>query len=119
MPMHVVVVGAGIGGLGAALAFSREGTKVTLIERDDTPLPDSVEAAFDWDRRGAPQVRHSHGFAARLHQILRVRFPGVLDELVATGCVEHDLAAMLPPDVRDEVDDLKVIAARRTTYEWV
>jgi phytoene dehydrogenase-like protein len=42
----VVVVGAGIGGLGAALALSRLGHRVTVLERDDTPLPDSVEAAF-------------------------------------------------------------------------
>ena len=37
--LHVVVVGAGIGGLGAALAFSRAGHRVTLVERDDTPMP--------------------------------------------------------------------------------
>ncbi len=115
----VVVVGAGIGGLGAALAFSRAGMRVTLIERDDTPLPESVEAAFDWDRRGAPQVRHSHGFAARMHRVLGSRFPDVLDDLREAGAVEHDLGAMLTDDVRGDIDDLKVIAARRTTYEWV
>jgi len=115
----VVVVGAGVGGLGAALALSRTGHRVTLIERDNTPLPESVEAAFDWDRRGAPQVRHSHGFAARLHQIMESRFPDVLDDLRDAGCVEHDLGAMLPPELELDVDNLKVIAARRTTYEWV
>lgn len=118
-PAHVVVVGAGIGGLGAALVLSRTGLRVTVIERDDTPLPESVEAAFDWDRRGAPQVRHSHGFAARLHQVLQSRFPDVLEDLRDAGAVEHDLAAMLPADLGGDVDDLKVIAARRTTYEWV
>jgi 2-polyprenyl-6-methoxyphenol hydroxylase-like FAD-dependent oxidoreductase len=117
--VHVVVAGAGIGGLGAALALSRLGHRVTLIERDDTPLPDSVEAAFDWDRRGAPQVRHTHGFAARLHQALRSLFPDVLEDLRTAGAVEFDLGALLPPDLGDETADLKVLAARRTTYEWV
>jgi 2-polyprenyl-6-methoxyphenol hydroxylase-like FAD-dependent oxidoreductase len=117
--LHVVVVGAGIGGLGAALALSRIGHRVTLVERDDTPLPESVEAAFEWDRRGAPQVRHSHGFAARLHRILESRFPDVLDDLRAAGAVVQDIGALLPPDLGGEIGDLKIIAARRTTYELV
>ena len=33
----VVVVGAGIGGLAAAMALSRAGCDVTVVERDDTP----------------------------------------------------------------------------------
>jgi 2-polyprenyl-6-methoxyphenol hydroxylase-like FAD-dependent oxidoreductase len=118
-PVPVVVVGAGIGGLGVALALSRLGRRVTLLERDDGPLPASVEAAFGWDRRGAPQVRHSHGFAARLHRELRRAFPDVLDDLRAAGVVELDLGALLPPDAAEEVEDLTVLAARRTTYEWV
>lgn len=118
-PAHVVVSGAGIGGLGAALCLSRIGHRVTLIERDDTPLPHSVEGAFAWDRRGAPQVRHSHGFAARMHQVLQSLFPDVLDDLRTAGAVEFDLGALLPPDLGGEADELTVLAARRTTYEWV
>jgi 2-polyprenyl-6-methoxyphenol hydroxylase-like FAD-dependent oxidoreductase len=118
-PPHVVVVGAGVAGLGTALALGRTGHRVTLVEGDDTPLPDSVEAAFAWDRRGAPQVRHSHGFAARLHAVLRERFPDVLDDLRAAGVVEHDLGAMIPAETGLDVGGLTVLAARRTTYEWV
>lgn len=116
----IVIVGAGIGGLGAALAFARAGREVTLVERDATTMPDSVDEAFAWNRRGAPQTRHSHGFAARLHQVLAERFPDVLDELRDAGVGEHDLGADLPPQLTSELGgDLKVLASRRSTYEWV
>ena len=46
-----------------------------MIERDDTPMPDSPDEAFEWDRRGAPQVRHSHAFLARIVNLLRTIIP--------------------------------------------
>ena len=49
-----------------------------MLERDATPLPADPDAAFWWDRRGAPQVRHSHAFLARLRNLLRDRHPDVL-----------------------------------------
>ena len=36
-------------------------------------MPTSADEAFEWDRRGAPQVRHSHAFLARLVGLLRTR----------------------------------------------
>jgi 2-polyprenyl-6-methoxyphenol hydroxylase-like FAD-dependent oxidoreductase len=116
---HVVVVGAGVGGLGAALALARGGRRVTLLERDAAPTGDTIDEAFAADRRGAPQVRHSHGLAARLRQVLAARFPDVVDALRDAGVVEHDLGAMLPPDLAGDLGGVKVLQARRTTYEWV
>ena len=58
--MRAVVVGAGIGGLAAAMALSRLGHDVLLLERDDTPMPDDIEAAFQRNRRGAPLRFHSN-----------------------------------------------------------
>jgi 2-polyprenyl-6-methoxyphenol hydroxylase-like FAD-dependent oxidoreductase len=117
------VVGAGIGGLTAALALARAGCAVTLLERDDTPMPDDVEGAFAWDRRGAPQVRHTHGFPALLRVVLRDRFPDVLRALLAAGVEE---LCILPPSVptdapgyERDADDLTVLCCRRTTLEWV
>ena len=80
-----VVVGAGIGGLTAAIAMSRIGWRVVVVERDDTPMPDEVEGAFAWDRRGAPQVRHTHGFPALIRVVLRDRYPDILEALLAAG----------------------------------
>jgi 2-polyprenyl-6-methoxyphenol hydroxylase-like FAD-dependent oxidoreductase len=119
----VVVVGAGIGGLAAAMALSRAGCRVTVVERDDTPMPDDVEGAFDWDRRGAPQVRHTHGFPALIRVILRDRYPDVLAALLDAGVLE---VSIMPPVVPEDAPgyeqdaaDLQVLSCRRTTLEWV
>ncbi|MFZ4519052.1 MAG: FAD-dependent oxidoreductase [Microthrixaceae bacterium] len=121
--MDIVVVGAGVAGLATALCAGRSGHRVTLVERDDTPLPPTAAEAFHWDRRGAPQVRHSHAFLARLRNLLRDRHPEVLAELAAAGATELDFIEMLPegmdrtPMPGDE--DLVALSCRRTTFEWV
>jgi 2-polyprenyl-6-methoxyphenol hydroxylase-like FAD-dependent oxidoreductase len=120
---RIVVVGAGVAGLGTALCATRSGHEVTLVERDDTPLPADPHGAFDWDRRGAPQVRHSHAFLARLRNLLRDRHPDVLAALFAAGATEMDFIEMLPEGMdRTRLpgdEDLVAIACRRTTFEWV
>lgn len=123
--LHVAIVGSGIAGLGAALALARAGQRVTLLERDATPFPASpVEAFENWDRRGAPQVKHSHAFLARLRNLLRDRAPDVLAELLAAGAEELPLSNLLRPGIDDPSarpgdDDLTLLACRRITFEWV
>src|SRR3954470_6478855 len=122
--MRVVVIGAGVGGLGSALALSRQGHDVTLLERDRTPLPHNPDEAFEWDRRGAPQVRHSHAMLARLRMILRARYPDVLSSLYEAGVTDWPLTVQLPPTIDDPTpkpgdEDLVMLACRRTTFEWV
>jgi 2-polyprenyl-6-methoxyphenol hydroxylase-like FAD-dependent oxidoreductase len=121
---RVVVIGAGVAGLGSALALSRAGHRVTLLERDATPLPADPDEAFWWDRRGAPQVRHSHALLARLRNLLRDRYPDVLDALLEAGATEMRFADNLPVEITDREprpgdDDLVALACRRTTFEWV
>ena len=111
-------------GLGTALALSRAGRQVTLLERDATPLPADPDAAFEWDRRGAPQVRHSHALLARLRNLLRDRHPDVLEALLEAGATEMRFADNLPVDIVDRDprpgdEDLVALACRRTTFEWV
>ncbi|HYN31009.1 MAG TPA: FAD-dependent oxidoreductase [Ilumatobacteraceae bacterium] len=121
--MKVVVVGGGVAGLASALQLGRAGHEVTVVERDDTPMPATADEAFEWDRRGAPQVRHSHAFLARLRNLLRDHQPDILDALLAEGATEMRFGDGVPPtmDFTPEPgdDDLVMIACRRTTFEWV
>jgi 2-polyprenyl-6-methoxyphenol hydroxylase-like FAD-dependent oxidoreductase len=121
--LGTIVIGAGVAGLGAALALGRDGHEVTLIERDATPHPASASDAFEWDRRGAPQVRHSHMFLARLRNLLRDEFPDVRDALLDAGATELQIAEMLPEGLdqtpMEGDEDLAMLACRRTTFEWV
>lgn len=125
--LNIVVVGAGIGGLGSALALARGGNSVTLIERDDTPMPEDQEAAFYWDRTGAPQVQHPHVFLGLARTILRDRFPDVQQALADLGIEPDEIGGMGGPFELDEAtlavlradDDLRMVPCRRTTFEWV
>ena len=119
------MVGAGVAGLGSALALGRRGHRVTVVERDAVPAAHSPDEAFDsWRRRGAPQTRHSHAFLARLRNLLRDRFPDVLDQLLEAGAAEIDFTrhpppALFPLEPEPGDEDLLGLACRRTTFEWV
>jgi 2-polyprenyl-6-methoxyphenol hydroxylase-like FAD-dependent oxidoreductase len=123
--VRVVIAGAGIAGLAAALALARDGHTVTVVERDATPMPATADEAFSaWARRGAPQVRHSHAFLARLRNLLAERAPDVLERLLTAGATEIRFTDHLPETLTDSDprpgDDLLVaLACRRTTFEWV
>ena len=121
--MKVTVVGGGVSGLGAALALARDGHEVEVVERDPTPMPTSADEAFEWDRRGAPQVRHSHAFLARLRNTLVESYPDLYAALLAQGATEMRFGEDLPPTIEnfepeDGDADLVMLACRRTTFEW-
>jgi 2-polyprenyl-6-methoxyphenol hydroxylase-like FAD-dependent oxidoreductase len=122
---HAIVIGGGISGLAAARVLSERGADVTILERDAEPPAATPEQAFtEWQRRGAPQVRHSHAFLGRLRKLLRERYPDLLHDLLAAGAAELRMLDRPPltlpkltPEPGDE--DLVALGCRRTTFEWV
>lgn len=120
-PLQVVVVGAGIAGLAATLAFARAGHEVTLVEQDAAPPPASPDASFlGWHRPGVPQRRLVHGFLPLARKLLLTHLPDVVDRLVAVGAAHVD---MLDPVIgripAPGDDELVVLRSRRSVFEWV
>jgi 2-polyprenyl-6-methoxyphenol hydroxylase-like FAD-dependent oxidoreductase len=122
---HAVIIGSGITGLAAARVLSDRGARVTILERDAEPeAADPASAFSSWQRKGAPQVRHSHAFLGRLRKLLREKYPDLLDGLLAAGATELDMLSRPPltlPPLTPEPgdDDLVALGCRRTTFEWV
>lgn len=122
----VVVVGAGISGLGAALALGDGRRDVTLLDRDPPPPASSPDEAFQhWERRGATQLRHSHAFIGLLTNLIRTRYPALMTELIASGARLFPYDEALPPPLQpvyrrhDGDDALAFLFSRRTTLELV
>jgi 2-polyprenyl-6-methoxyphenol hydroxylase-like FAD-dependent oxidoreductase len=121
----VAVVGAGIAGLGVAMALARADRDIVLIDRD-APPPKNVETAFEtWDRKGVTQLRHSHVFLGCLVSLIRDKHPRLHKMLHDAGARELDFQEGLPPPLRgkyvpEQADrDLAFLFSRRTTLEYV
>jgi len=121
---HIIVVGGSVTGLGAGLALTADGHRVTIFEGDSAPMPETHLEAFEWDRRGSPQTRHSHALLARLYMFIRDRAPDLLRKVLACGAEElrfldraRELFGEFEIDEGDE--DIVLLACRRSTFEWV
>jgi len=126
MSEHVLVCGSGIAGLGAALALGGGTRRVTILDRDPPPPDISPDEAFyNWTRKGATQLRHSHAFIGRLTTLIRERYPDLMKELLAEGTrlfgFEDGLTPLIAPHYKHESgdEDLKLLFSRRTTLELV
>ena len=112
-------------GLGTALACARDGHR-----RDDPRTRRDADAgvadaAFEWQRRGAPQVRHSHAFLARAAQpAARPRARRARRRCSPPARPRSRSPRTCPPTLTDRSprpgdEDLVALACRRTTFEWV
>lgn len=73
-----LIIGTSMAGITAARVLANHFDEVTLIDRDE--LPDAPEM-----RNGVPQGRHIHVLLAKGQDILEGFFPGLSDELTASG----------------------------------
>ena len=126
MSEKLLVLGAGMAGLFTALAFAPGEREILILERDP-PLPEGgVEAAFaEWHRRGVGQLRHSHGFLARMRNVIKHRHPALLDQLREAGCHEIGFADLMPAALRQTYtpqagdEDMVILTSRRTSFEFI
>ncbi len=126
MSERILVIGAGIAGLCAALALGPTGREVTLLERDGAPPSGDADEAFrDWNRRGVGHLRQSHAFLARLGKIIKTDHPQLREDLLAFGVRELGFDGMLTPPQRASYKpkpadaDFTLLTSRRTTLELV
>ena len=118
--MRVIVIGSGVAGLGAALAFGRRGHDVTLLERDTTEPPDDVEAIFaEWKRPGVAHFRNPHAFLSLGRKILAEQVPQAFSTLLAAGALDVQISERIPGGAPDAADrDIALLACRRPIIEW-
>jgi 2-polyprenyl-6-methoxyphenol hydroxylase-like FAD-dependent oxidoreductase len=117
---RIVVIGAGVGGLGTAIGLADRGHDVLVVERDPPPPTTDGDKAFEeWDRPHVPQFRHAHAFSARSRNLLARHAPAVLDRLRDDGIEEVNFFKLLaPPELhRPEDDEFTGLLSRRPAFE--
>jgi 2-polyprenyl-6-methoxyphenol hydroxylase-like FAD-dependent oxidoreductase len=121
----IIVCGAGPVGLASAIMLARDGHEVTVLEADPRDRPArAADAWADWRRPGVAQFRQPHNLFARSRQVLDRELPGMVDRLLAAGCVWVDYLQTPPPGVTDPAprpgdDALRCVTGRRAVFESV
>jgi 2-polyprenyl-6-methoxyphenol hydroxylase-like FAD-dependent oxidoreductase len=122
---RIVVIGAGVVGLGAAMLLAGDGHQVVVLERDPAPPPnDPAEAWQHWQRPGVNQFRLPHGFLAGFRSVLDAELPAVSEALQAAGALRRNyirdvLPAAMTGGWRDGDERYELLTGRRPVVEAV
>jgi len=116
----VLVLGAGVAGLTTAIALSRRGIAVDVLERDRPRAPSGRRAAGSWYRDGVPHAGQGHVFSPRCHRLLAEELPDVLEQLVRHGARELAVGRSAGRwDGPEAASAGTALAVRRPMFDWV
>lgn len=120
---RIVVLGAGVVGLGVAMMLADDGHQVTVLERDPAPPPSPEQAWDSWSRRGVNQFRLPHFLLARFRSVADAELPGLVDDLAAAGALRANPIVRMPEDVTGGPQPgdgrFELVTARRPVVEAV
>lgn len=121
---NIIVLGGGVCGLASGMLLARDGHEVTVLERDPSPVPDSLDEAWEsWERDGVTQFRQAHYLHARASEVIATELPEIREALIAADAAEVDhLRRVLPlmgAELTPSDERLATLTARRTTVEQI
>lgn len=120
---RIVIIGAGVVGLGTAMLLAGDGHQVTVLERDPISPPEPVEAWERWQRPGLNQFRLPHFFLAGFRSVLDAELPEVSGALRAAGALRLNVIGDAPREMtggwRDGDDCYELLTGRRPVVEAV
>ena len=119
---EILVLGAGVVGLGTAVLLAKDGHDVTVLERDATAPASTPEEAWEqWERRGVNQFRMPHYFLARYRSIVDAELPELASSIASVGGLRHNPLLEIPEDLRGPARaddaDFEVLTGRRPVVE--
>lgn len=118
----IIILGAGMNGLTAAMLLANDGYSVTVLERDPAEPPADADAAWrEWERRGVGHFRLPHFILPRWRTEMAAMLPAVLTEAERLGARRFNTVTSLPRALtggeRPGDNRFEALTARRPVLE--